>query len=319
MEEHAISFPMILAWAAPGFGILLAIEWFLVAKGKIGGRYDTKDAVTSITLGLGNLLSDVIMGFMSLAVMMWFWQFRLWDLGVSLPVILLCLVAQDFIYYWKHRAAHRIRWFWTAHVVHHSSTNYNLATALRQPWNNHITGFILLSTPLALVGFHPLMVAFVGGVNLIYQYWIHTEAIGRMPKWYEAIFNTPSHHRVHHGTNPQYLDANYAGIWIIWDKVFGTFVPEDDEHPVVYGLVKNYTTFNPVKVALLEIIAVIKDILQPGVRFIDRLKYLFLPPGYSHDGSRQSSEDIKADYVAENPHMAGTPGLPKLPLAEPAE
>jgi len=321
MEDQAIAFPMILAWAAPVFVLMLAAEWFLVSRGKIGGRYDKADAITSMTLGFGNLLSDIFMGFMSLAVLMWFWQFRLIDLGTSLPVILLCLVAQDFIYYWKHRAAHRIRWFWTAHVVHHSSKNYNLATALRQPWNNHITGFVLLSTPLIFVGFHPLLVGFVGGVNLIYQYWIHTEAIDRLPKWYEAVFNTPSHHRVHHGTNPQYLDANYAGIWIIWDKMFGTFVPEDDAHPVVYGLAKNYTTMNPVKVAILEIIAVFKDIFQKGPTLWQRAQYLFKPPGYSHDGSRQSSLDIKAEYVAANPHMAGTPGLPDLPsaLTQPAE
>ena len=320
MEDTAISFPMILAWAAPVFVIMLAAEWFLVSRNKINGHYDRQDAITSMTLGFGNLASDVLMGFVSLAVLMWCWQFRFFDLGVSLPVILLCLVAQDFIYYWKHRAAHRVRWFWTAHVVHHSSQNYNLATALRQPWNNHITGFVLLSSPLIFLGFHPLMVGFVGGVNLIYQYWIHTEAIDRMPKWFEAVMNTPSHHRVHHGTNPQYLDANYAGIWIVWDKMFGTFVPEDEAHPVNYGLVTNYTTFNPIKVAFIEVVAVFKDVFQKGPTMWQRVKYLFAPPGYSHDGSRESSEDIKANYVRDNPHMAGTPGLPtSAPLAEAAE
>ncbi len=319
MSEPDIAFPMILAWAAPVFVLMLTAEWILVSRGVIKGRYERKDALASITLGFGNLLSDVLMGAISLGILMWIWQFRLFDWGVSLPVIIICLFAQDFIYYCKHRAAHRIRWFWTAHVVHHSSTNYNLATALRQPWNNHITGFVLLTSPLILLGFHPLMVGFVGGVNLIYQYWIHTEAIERMPKWYEAVMNTPSHHRVHHGTNPQYLDANYAGIFIIWDKMFGTFVPEDEAHPVTYGLVKNYETFNPVKIAVIEIIAVFKDVFQKGPNIWQRLKYLFAPPGYSHDGSRQSSADIKREYVEQNPQMSGRAGLPDIALSEAAK
>ncbi len=318
MSDPTVTFPMVLLWAAPIFVLLLIAEWGFVAKGKIKGHYERKDTLTSMALGFGNLLSDILMGAISLGILMWVWQFRLFDLGTSLPVILLCLLAQDLLYYGKHRAAHRIRWFWSAHVVHHSSQNYNLATALRQPWNNHMTGFVLLTSPLIILGFHPVLVGFVSGINLIYQYWVHTEAIDKMPKWYEAIMNTPSHHRVHHGTNPQYLDANYAGIFIIWDKIFGTFVPEDADHPVTYGLVKNYETFNPIKVAFLECIAVFKDVFQKGSRqtgpnLRQRIKYLIAPPGYSHDGSRQNSRDIKRDYVRNHPHMAGRPGLPDRP------
>ena len=243
---------MVLAWAVPFFTLSVAIEWVLVRKGKLNGAYETKDALTSMFMGVGNLISDLLMGFVSLGVLMWAWQFRLFDWGYSLPVILLALVSQDFIYYWKHRAAHRMRWFWTAHVVHHSSEFYNLTTALRQPWNNHFTGFVLLSTPLIFLGIHPLLLGFVAALNLLYQYWIHTEAIDRMPNWFEAAFNTPSHHRVHHGTNPQYLDANYAGILIIWDKAFGTFVAEDQEVDISYGLVNNVGTFNPIKIAFTE-------------------------------------------------------------------
>ena len=241
---------------------------------------------------------------------MWVWQFRIFDWDLSLPVILLALAAQDFLYYWKHRAAHRVRWFWTAHVVHHSSQHYNLTTALRQPWNNHFTGFVLLSTPLVFLGVHPLLLGFVGALNLIYQYWIHTEAIDRLPNWVEAIFNTPSHHRAHHGTNPRYLDSNYAGIFIIWDKMFGTFVPENSDEKISYGLVQNLETFNPLKVAFIEMWAAIKDVCKPGLTFTQRLKYLIAPPGWSHDGSRKNSAQIKAEYIMQNPQTAGTPGLP---------
>ena len=302
---------MVLAFAVPVFALTIAIEWWLVRQGKLRGTYETKDALTSMFMGFGNLVSDVTMGFISLAVLMWAWQFRLFDWGVSLPIILLALVAQDFLYYWKHRAAHRIRWLWSAHVVHHSSQFYNLSTALRQPWNNHFTGFVLLSTPLVFLGVHPLLLGFVGALNLLYQYWIHTEAIDHLPRWVEAILNTPSHHRVHHGTHPQYLDSNYAGILIIWDKMFGTFVPENSDMKNTYGLVQNIETYNPIKVAFYEMWGAIKDVFAPKLTIGQRLKYLFAPPGWSHDGSRKSSAHIKAEYIEENPHMAGAPGLPK--------
>ena len=311
MPIDSSTFPMVLAWAVPVFVLSIAIEWVLVRKGKLTGTYETKDAVTSMLMGTGNLISDLSMGFLSLVILMWAWQFRFLDWGVSLPVILLALLAQDFLYYWKHRAAHRMRWFWTAHVVHHSSQFYNLTTALRQPWNNHFTGFVLLSTPLIFLGVHPLLLGFVGALNLLYQYWIHTEAIDKMPNWFEAVLNTPSHHRVHHGTNPQYLDANYAGILIIWDKMFGTFVPEDSETEIHYGLVQNVGTYNPIKIAFTEMWSAVKDVAKPGISISARLKYLFAPPGWSHDGSRKTSVQIKADYVAQNPHLSGVPGLPK--------
>lgn len=310
MPIETPSFPMILAYAAPFFVLSVALEWWLVSKGKLAGTYEKKDAITSMLMGLGNLVSDITMGAISLAVLMWAWQFRLLDWGVSVPIIFLALIAQDFLYYWKHRAAHRVRWLWTAHVVHHSSEFYNLSTALRQPWNNHFTGFVLLSTPLVFSGVHPLLLGFVAALNLLYQYWIHTEVIDKLPKWFEAIFNTPSHHRAHHGTNPQYLDSNYAGILIIWDRMFGTFVPESREEKITYGLVQNIGTYNPIKIAFNEMWGAIKDVCKPKLSFGQRLKYLFAPPGWSHDGSRESSASLKANYVALNPHLSGTPGLP---------
>ena len=303
------NFPMILAFAVPLFVGSIALEWFFVSRKKLAGRYETKDAWASMTMGLGNLISDLLMGFVSLGFLMWLWQFRAFDLGHAFPVILLGLLAQDFIYYWKHRAAHLIRWFWSAHVVHHSSEHYNLSTALRQPWNNHFTGHVLLSTPLVIIGFHPILIGFVASLNLLYQFWIHTEAIDKCPKWFEAIFNTPSHHRVHHATNPRYLDSNFAGILIIWDKIFGTFVPELEGEKINYGVVKPIETYNPVKIAFVEMINIFKDASQKGLTLSQRFAYVLAPPGYSHDGSRKGSKQIKADYVAAHPEQAGTHGL----------
>ena len=298
MTETSLNFPIVLAWAAPFFVVAVALEWFFVNRKALEGQYEAKDAFASMTMGLGNLLTDLAFGFISLAILLFAWQFRLFDLGYSLPIILLALVAQDFVYYWKHRIAHQVRWFWSAHVVHHSSEHFNLTTALRQPWNNHFTGHIFLSIPLVLLGFHPLLIAFVASVNLLYQFWIHTESIDKMPRWFEAVMNTPSHHRVHHGTNPQYLDMNYAGIFIIWDKLFGTFVEEQDDVDIQYGVVKPIETYNPIKIAFVEWLNIFKDAAKSKLTLKQRLGYLFGPPGYSHDGSRQTSADIKEAFYA---------------------
>ena len=163
-----------------------------------------------------------------------------------------------------------------------------------------------------MLGFHPAVIAFVYGFNLVYQFWIHTEAIGKMWRPFEFIFNTPSHHRVHHATNPRYLDANFAGTLIIWDRMFGTFVEELDEDVPRYGIVRNIGTFNPVRVAFHEWAGMLKDVFSPGLTLRERLLYMAAPPGWSHDGSRRTSEDLKADYVRRHPGEAGKAGLPKL-------
>jgi sterol desaturase/sphingolipid hydroxylase (fatty acid hydroxylase superfamily) len=205
------------------------------------------------------------------------------------------LVLDDFNYYWVHRIGHRVRWLWAAHVNHHTSQHYNLSTALRQTW----TGFFAVSFGLriwpAFIGFSPAMILTVGAINTIGQFWIHTEAVRRMPRWFEFVFNTPSHHRVHHGRNPEYLDSNFAGTLIIWDRMFGTFVEEDRAVPVDYGLVKNLETFNPFTILTHEYVGIAKDASQRGLTVWQRFCYIFAPPGWSHDGSRLTSEDIKRE------------------------
>ena len=311
MPEILPDYPHILLYAVPFFIGSVAAEWWGVHKAKIGGRYEFKDATASLSMGVGNLISDAILGFIGLGFLMWVWQFRWLDWGISIWAVCAALVAQDFLYYWKHLLSHKIRWFWSSHVVHHSSEHYNLTTALRQPWNSPLVGLFILSSPLVILGVHPYLLAFVGSINLLYQFWIHTEAIGKMPRWFESVINTPSHHRVHHAVNPRYLDANFAGIFIIWDKVFGTFVPEMESETISYGIVKPIETYNPLKIAFIEMINVFRDAFSPGLTVRERFRYIFAPPGYSHDGSRIGSKAIKAEYVRGNPDQAGTPGLPK--------
>ncbi|MGB7406286.1 MAG: sterol desaturase family protein, partial [Pacificimonas sp.] len=221
--------------AIPAFVALIVAElvWVRV-KGRRAGHYEWRDTATSLLMGLGSTVSGVLFGGFLVAIALFAAQYRVVDLGWAWWVWILCILADDLAYYAFHRAAHRVRWFWASHVVHHSSQHYNLSTALRQTWTGTISLTFLFSLPLFLI-FEPAMVFFVSAVNLVYQFWIHTESVKRLPRWIEAIFNTPSHHRVHHATNPECLDRNYAGMFIIWDKMFGTFQPEPEAEPLRYG------------------------------------------------------------------------------------
>ena len=177
--------------------------------------------------------------------------------------------------------------------MHHSSKKYNLSTALRQTWTGGFYTFIFW-LPLLLIGFHPVMLITQMSISLLYQYWIHTELITKLPKWFEAIFNTPSHHRVHHATNPQYLDRNHAGIFIIWDKLFGTFEPEVEKP--IYGLVTNIETYNPIKIAFIEWYNLLSDFISSKTNILNKFKYFIKPPGWKHDGSSILSSDLRKEW-----------------------
>ncbi|WP_164659409.1 sterol desaturase family protein [Tropicibacter sp. Alg240-R139] len=304
-----LSFPDPTQLAVPFFVAAILAEFIWIAVKGRGGRYETRDAVTSLIMGAGSVASGLLLGFLAYGFFMLLWALTPLDLGTSVGVFILCFVLDDLRYYWVHRFGHRIRWVWASHVNHHSSQHYNLTTALRQTWTGTFTFMMIVRAPLILLGFHPAIVLLCGGLNLIYQFWIHTEAIGKMPRWFEAVMNTPSHHRVHHGRNPRYLDCNYAGVFIVWDKMFGTFVPEQDSEKVDYGLVHNLGSFNPLRVAFHEWIGIFRDVVQPGLTVRQRLSYAFGPPGYSHDGSRDTSETIKAKHLVRNPQDRGSPGF----------
>ena len=167
---------------------------------------------------------------------------------------------------------------------------------MRQPWTTIFTGTFLLYLPLAWLGFHPLLILFVGGINLTYQFFLHTETVGKLWKPIEYVMNTPSHHRVHHSNNPRYLDANYAGVFIIWDKMFGSFVPERDDEPVRYGIVKQLGSFNILWAAVHEWVGIAKDVWHAPWKH--KLSYMWREPGWSHDGSRATSAMIKERWAA---------------------
>ena len=289
-------FPNIILYAIPFFILAMLLEVFVTIKQGIK-TYEPKDAFSSIAMGLGN----VFLGFFSKALVLLsfvyiYENFRLLTIPITWWSFVLIFFADDLAYYWFHRISHECRLFWASHVVHHSSQHYNLSTALRQTWSGGFYTFIFWLW-LPLLGFHPAMILLQMSISLLYQFWIHTEAIHKMPIWFEAVFNTPSHHRVHHGSNPLYLDRNHAGILIIWDKLFGTFQPELEEEKVVYGLVKNINTYNPIKIAFIEWVDMFKDAFSGQKSLINRLLYLVKPPGWKHDGSGQVSDDLRSDWL----------------------
>lgn len=286
-----MQFPDAVQIAVPFFGLLVVLEmiaWRLTGK----GRFETRDSAASLAMGLGSQIAPLFGGAAVVtAAMFAAYQYRFFTIPNTLWAVLLCFILDDLRYYWWHRWSHEIRWFWASHVVHHSSQHYNLTTALRQTWTGQILGAVITKTPLVLLGFDPAMIVFVGGLNLVYQFWIHTELVGRLGPL-ELVLNTPSHHRVHHATNPRYLDANYAGALIIWDRLFGTFVPEVDEDKPRYGIIKNLGTFNPILISFHEWIAIARDV-KSARSLREGLGYLFGPPGWSPDGSRLTSAQIK--------------------------
>ncbi len=284
--------PNILVDAIPGFILLIIVEVIFAIKTQ-RELYEVKDAATSIALGLGNLFSGILTKAIILAVFIFVYKYRIF----TIPFTawwgwILLFFADDFSYYWFHRVSHSVRWFWASHVVHHSSERYNLAAALRQTWTGNITGSFLFWTWMPFVGFEPGMILFMQSISLLYQFWIHTEGINKMPRWYEFIFNTPSHHRVHHGIDLLYLDKNHAGTLIIWDRMFATFQPE--VHRPKYGLTKNVKTYNPVRVAFHEWFNMFKD-LRHAKTAKDYWNYLFNSPGWSHDGSSKTTRQMRKE------------------------
>ena len=271
--------PVLIYVAVPVFVFLLLLE-YLWLRHKTPSHmrgYEASDTWASLAMGLGNLLSSAAWKAVALGLLFAAYEWRL----VTVPMQAwwawgLALLADDFVYYWFHRFGHRVRLGWAAHVNHHSSAYYNLSTALRQSWTGPFLK-VWFYLPLAFLGFHPLMIVTAQAISLIYQFWIHTEVIGRLPRLIEWIFNTPSHHRVHHGCNARYLDKNYAGILIIWDRLFGSF--EAEKETVVYGLTKPLHSRNPFWIAFHEWVSMLKHVWHAR-HWKNKLAYLYRPPDW---------------------------------------
>ncbi|GAB3385439.1 sterol desaturase family protein [Lysobacter fragariae] len=285
----------ILLGMAPVFLGLIALEaWYWHRRRP--GMYSLVDTLSNAGLALMHQAADAVAWAVVIGVYYLVYQHRLFDLPASAWTIAALFVAQDFFYYWFHRASHRIRWLWASHVTHHSSERLNLSTAFRQSLTYPISGMWVFWLPLAWIGFEPRHVVAVVAINLAFQFFVHTQAIGKLGR-VEHVFNTPSIHRVHHARNPKYIDRNYAGVLVVWDRLFGTYVEEDPAVPCEYGIVGQVRSHNPIRLTFHEWIAMFRDAARAG-RLRGVLAQLFGPPERAASHLREAGDDPRLPEAA---------------------
>ena len=276
---------ILLAMAPVFLGLVILEAWYWKRRG--ADHYTWSDTLSNASLALLHQGADALAWLFVIGIYTAVYQFRVFHFDTTWWSIALLFLAQDFFYYWFHRTSHRVRWMWASHVTHHSSERLNLSTAFRQSLTYPISGMWLFWLPLAWLGFEPVHIVAVVAINLGFQFFVHTQAVGKLG-WLEHVFNTPSHHRVHHARNPKYIDRNYAGVLIVWDKLFGTYVEEDDAVPCEYGIVGQVRSHNPLTLTFHEWAAMFRDAFAArGLRA--RLRQLFGAPerALSHPGRKQ--------------------------------
>ncbi len=250
-----LDLPNIILYAAPVMFILVLLEWFISYRKK-QNFYDGKDTMAATAIGLGNIAISASIKLLTFGLILIFYNLVPWSIPNTWWAYPLCLIWLDFWRYWSHRISHENRFWWATHVTHHSSEKYNLSVSFRLGWTQHIK--IIFFIPVALAGFHPITFFICHQIAVLYQFWIHTEYIGRLPKLIEYIFTTPSHHRVHHSRNNKYLDKNYGSTFIIWDRMFSTFQQEEEQGD--YGITKPVNSYNPVYLNFHEWMDIVRDI-----------------------------------------------------------
>jgi sterol desaturase/sphingolipid hydroxylase (fatty acid hydroxylase superfamily) len=295
----------ILKFALPGAIAIATLEALFLAF-VMRRSYNWRAYFASLADALGR--EYIVMTFLTLSLAApaigFAWRHRLFTIPLdTVTSIVLLVILQDFFYYWFHRASHRIRWFWATHAIHHSSNEMNLAASYRFGWTGRLTGSSVFYVPMIWLGFAPGPVFIAAGFNLLYQFWIHTEWIPRLG-WLEYVLNTPSHHRVHHACNPEYLDRNYGGILIVWDRLFGTCVDERDDIPCRYGLVTPLRSNNPFVIGFHEWAALLRDAWRAR-SWRERLMCIVGPPAPHPD--------------AVQPQTAVTSASHQTAILEPAE
>ena len=284
--------PVILS--IPIYFGLIGIEWtYDLIRRK--GIYRLSDAFGNISCGMFEQITGVFLKVLTIGIYVFIYDnFKITTLPTTWPFIILMRLVVDFLYYWAHRWSHTINLFWLGHVVHHQSEDYNFSVALRQGALQKVFTFWVY-LPMAFLGFDPVWFVIIGALNTVYQFWIHTEQINRMG-WFGLVFNTPSHHRVHHGRNPKYIDKNHAGSLIIWDKMFGTFVAE--EETPVYGVTNPNGHWDPVSSHIQPFVDMFKD-MQQIKSFGKKIAVLWMPPGWlpaENGGMRFPPEVDKSTY-----------------------
>jgi len=290
-----------IALSVPVFFLLIFAE-LVYGNFKKEKYYRLNDTLTNLSCGIGQTVLSLWLKFYLLFLLTYFYQFRLFTIPNTWYYGLLLFLGVDFCYYWFHRLSHEINAIWATHVVHHQSEEYNLSVALRQSWFQTLfsSSFYI---PLPFLGFHPTAILLVIALNTLYQFWIHTKVIKKMPAIIEFIFNTPSHHRVHHGTNPKYIDRNHAGSLIIWDRIFGTFQKEEEE--VVYGITSPLKSWSPLW-ANTHYWKEIGSLSLQAKKVKDKFLMFIKPPGWlpAYMGGRQYAPAINPAYKKYNPEIS---------------
>ncbi len=268
----AMDLPPIIVYATPVMIGLVLLEWGLSLY-QNRQIYDTKDTLAATAIGVGNLVISALIKVATFGIIIFFYNLAPWRIPPTWWSYILCVVWIDFWRYWAHRVAHENRFWWATHVTHHNSEKYNWSVSFRLGWTQHIK--IIFFIPVALTGFHPVVFFVAHQIEVLYQFWIHTEYIRKLPKPIEFIFTTPSHHRVHHARNGKYLDKNYGSTLIIWDRIFGTFQPEEEQPE--YGITKPVNSYNPVFLNFHEWIDIYRDV-RYSKSFKEAMVMIFVRP-----------------------------------------
>lgn len=265
--------PNIIIWAAPVMFFFVLLEWF-ISYLQHRELYEKKETIGSILVGIGNVIINAALkvGLFYLAV--WAYNLMPWRMYLNWWTFIPCYIIFDLCSYWAHRVSHQQRFWWATHVVHHTSEHYNLTVSFRLSWVQNLK--LIFFAPVALMGFHPIIFFVVNQIAVLFQFWVHTEYIRRLPRWVEYIFATPSNHRVHHGSQEKYINKNYGATFIIWDRLFGTYQPEEEQ--VVYGITHDIPhKANPLYINFHEYIDIWKDLRRAkGLR--RKFFYLFGNP-----------------------------------------
>ncbi len=279
--------------------VSLVEAFFLARKARRQGKaYPWHEMRLSLVDMIGRKLMVLLPLSLATPIFAFAWDHRLFTVEInSALAVLLLFIGQEFCYYWYHRASHRIRFFWATHAVHHSPNELTLGTAYRLGWTGKLTGTAVFFTPLVFLGVRPEVVLATLSLNLPYQFWLHTTWIPKLG-WFEYVFNTPSAHRVHHASNVDYLDANYGGVLILFDRLFGTYVEEREDEPCRFGLVHPTTTHNPLVNQFEHWVSLGKDMMKSG-NVLNAVGYLTMPPGWAPDGKGQTTQALRQQQAEE--------------------
>lgn len=285
-----------IIFSIPLYSILIGTE-ILLSNWREKNFYSFKATLQNVYLTVLNASLDILLRWaFYVGVMVWVYQYHFFKIENVYLYWFALFILEDLAFYFEHRVDHYCRIFWAVHVTHHSSEEFNLSTGFRSSVLQPVYRFIYF-IPIVLFGFRPLDVVFMYSVTQTYGILVHTQFIRKMPRWFEAVFVSPSHHRVHHASNTRYLDKNMGMCLIIWDKIFGTFQEELESEPVKYGLTKPVENINnPFKVIFHEWQSIGKD-MRKNISFTTRLKYLFMPPGWSHDGSSKTADELRKELL----------------------